>query len=149
MNDVSNDLGDLWNWFAEAQCRGYSPLYERIARGVARDPELLELVRAAPPAAHMPPVLLGAVHYLLLEGLEHPLHDVYSGRSDADPAPLFLDLCRTHRDAVVALLATRHTQTNDCGRSAVIGPGLTWIARQRHEPMALIDVGASGTQPAV
>jgi len=143
MSDPTADLAHLWEWFAENQCRGYSPLYEQICRAVAGDRDLLELVRSAPPAAHMPPALLGAVHYLLLEGLEHPLADVYAGRSDADPAPLFVDVCRARRDDVVALLSTRHIQTNECGRSAVIGPGLTWLSSRLQGAFALIDVGAS------
>ena len=93
-SELTARLAELWEWFADEQCRGYSPLYDRICRSVARDGEVLELVRAAPPPAHMPTVLLGAVHYLLLAGLEHPLAEVYAGRSDADPAPLFLDVCR-------------------------------------------------------
>src|ERR1700694_705844 len=93
MSDPIKDLGDLWEWFAEAQCRGYSPLYERISVAVARDRELLELVRAAPTAAHMPPTLLGAVHYLLLAGFEHPLADFYGGGAARAPPPLFLALC--------------------------------------------------------
>jgi hypothetical protein len=141
--DPTDELARLWTWMAETQCRGDSPIYERISLAVAADPELLDVVRAAPPAAHMPLTLLGAVHYLLLDGLDHPLADVYAGRSDADPGPLFLDLCRVRRDEVVALLATRHVQTNDCGRSAVIGPGLTWLATRLDGPLALIDVGAS------
>jgi hypothetical protein len=143
MSDQIEALADLWEWFAATQCRGYSPLYERICGVVAQDREVLELVRAAPPAAHLPPALLAAVHYLLLDGLVHPLGDVYAGRSDADPAPLFVDLCRRHRADVAALLATRHIQTNDCGRSAVIGPALTWIAARLSGPFALVDVGAS------
>ena len=142
-SELTIRLAELWEWFADEQCRGYSPLYDRICRAVARDREVLELVQAAPPAAHMPTVLLGAVHYVLLAGLEHPLTEVYAGRSDADPAPLFLEVCRTHRDRVGALLATRHTQTNDCGRSAVIGPALTWLAARVDAPLALVDVGAS------
>jgi hypothetical protein len=141
--EPTDELAHLWNWFAEAQFRNDSPLYERIAAAVAADRDLLEVVRAAPPAAHMPLTLLGAVHYLLLDGLDHLLADVYAGRSDADPAPLFLDICRTHRDKVVELLATRHVQTNDCGRSAVIGIGLTWLATLFDDPFALVDVGAS------
>jgi len=141
--EPTDELAHLWSWFAEAQFRNDSPLYERIALAVSADRDLLEVVRAAPPAAHMPPTLLGAVHYLLLDGLDHPLADVYAGRSDADPAPLFLDICRIHHDEVVALLTTRHVQTNDCGRSAVIGIGLTWLASLFDDPFALVDVGAS------
>ncbi len=132
----------MWEWFA-MHCHEYSPLYERISSAIAGDAELLAWVRSAPPTAHLPPALMAAVHYVLLENPGHPLAAVYAGQSDADPAPLFLDLCRTHRDEVMALLRTRHIQTNDCGRSALIGPGLTWLASQLNAPLALVDVGAS------
>jgi len=110
---------------------------------VARAAPVLELVAAAPPEAHLPPALLGAVHYLLLDGLDHPLAEVYAGRSEADPAPLFVDVCRTHAARISALLDVRRVQTNDCGRSALIGPGLTWVANHLDRPFALVDVGAS------
>ena len=141
--EEGDPLAQLWTWFADTQCRGYSPLYEAVTRAVAGDEELLGIVRAAPPAAHLPPALLAAVHYQLLDGFAHPLADVYAGRSDADPVPLFRDVCRRRRAEIDALLATRHIQTNDCGRSAVIGPGLTWLAARLGEPLALVDVGAS------
>lgn len=143
MSGDGDALAALFAWFAEEQCRGYAPAYERICAAVARDDEALRLVREAPPAAHLPPALLAAVHYLVLDGLEHPLAAVYAGRSDADPAPLFLGLCRDHRDEVARLLATRTIQTNDCGRSAVLGPALTWLAAGLEGPVALVDVGAS------
>jgi hypothetical protein len=143
MSARTDDLAQLWEWMAKTQCRGDSPIYERISMAVAADGEILEMILTAPPVAHMPLTLLGAVHYLLLDGLDHPLADVYAGRSDAEPGPLFLDVCRTHRPEVLALLSTRHVQTNDCGRSAVIGPGLTWLASRLEGPFALVDVGAS------
>ena len=143
MGDAADDLANLWRWFGEHQFRGYSPIYERIADAVAGDREVLELFRQAPPAAHLPPAPLGAVRYLLLDGLEHPLGEVYGGRSDADPGPLFLDLCRAERSSLLALLQTRRVQTNDCGRSAIIGPALTWVAEQLPGPYCLVDVGAS------
>jgi len=133
----------VWEQFAEWECRGYSPLYEQICHAVARDEELLALTTVGPPSARQPNVLLAAVHYLLLGGLDHPLADVYAGRSMADPAPLFRDVCLAHRDEVVELLATRRTQTNECGRSAVIVAALAWVAGRLGEPLALLDVGAS------
>jgi hypothetical protein len=136
-------LALVWEEFAERECRGYSPLYERISRSVARDDELLALTTAGPPSARQPNVLLAAVHYLLLGGLDHPLADVYAGRSSADPSPLFREVCLTHCDEVLALLASRRTQTNECGRSAVIVPALAWVAAHGGEPLALLDVGAS------
>ncbi len=138
----TEDFALMWEWFS-AHCRTTSPLYERISEAVAGDREILELVQAAPPSAHLPPALLAAVHYLILEGTDHPLAEVYAGRSGADPGPLFLDFVRSRRADVLALLALRHMQTNECGRSAVIGPGLTWVATQIEGPYALVDVGAS------
>ncbi len=137
------ELGRRWEVFAEQECRGYSPLYESICRSVAADDDLLALVESGPRSAHQPNVLLASVHYLLLGGVDHPLADVYAGTSREDAAPLFRDFCLTRRDDVVALLATRHTQTNECGRSAAIVPALTWVARDLREPLALVDVGAS------
>ncbi len=143
VSEANLALSRVWTGFAESGCRGYSALYERISLAVARDDDVLDLVRAAPPHAHMPPLLLAAVHDLVLRGLEHPLADVYAGRSVADPAPLFVDVCRAYADELAPLLASRHIQTNECGRSAVIGPGITWIAQRSERPLALVDVGAS------
>jgi len=136
-------LARVWEQFAEHECRGYSPLYERICRGVARDPDLLALTALGPPAARQPNLLLAAAHFLLLSGVEHPLAEVYAGRSTADPVPGFRDLCLSHRDAVLALLASRYTQTNECGRSSAIVPSLAWVAARLGASLALIDVGAS------
>ena len=53
------------------------------------------------------------------------------------------DVCLAHRDEVLELLATRDTQTNECGRSAVIVAAFAWVAGRLGEPLALLDVGAS------
>jgi hypothetical protein len=128
---------------ATDEFHGYSPLYERIAEIVSLDAEMLAFVRETPPEAHLPQVLLAAVHYLLLGGLDHPLAEVYAGRSTADPAPLFREVCLDHRDELLSLLAMRRVQTNDCGRSALLGLGMTWLAERLPGRLALVDVGAS------
>jgi hypothetical protein len=142
MSDPTDDFSQMWGWFS-THCRATSPLYERVSLAVAGDREVLTLVRTAPPSAHLPPALLAAVHYLILEGSDHPLAEVYAGRSDADPGPLFLDFFRARQDDIMAILAVRHIQTNECGRSAVIGPGFSWAASQLDGPYAMVDVGAS------
>jgi len=86
------DLAAIWVYVADSGCRGYSPLYDRICRTVAESDEVLDLVSEAPPTGHNPVLLLAAVHYLLLGGLDHPLAAVYGGESEADPGPLFVDL---------------------------------------------------------
>jgi hypothetical protein len=56
----------------------------------------------------------------------------------------FCDLVRRHRGAVAELLATRRTNTNECGRSAVLVPALRWFAEQVDDrPLAVLDAGAS------
>ncbi|MBV8303993.1 MAG: DUF2332 domain-containing protein, partial [Acidimicrobiia bacterium] len=59
------------------------------------------------------------------------------------PVPLFRDLCLSHRDEIVGLLAVRHVQTNEVGRSALMGPALAVAAERLRRPLALVDVGAS------
>ncbi len=140
---VSTKLSELWRWFADTQCGTYSPLYDRICRAVAADETVLGMMAEAPPHALLPNMLLGAVHYLVLGGLEHPLSEVYAGRSDADPGPLFIDVCLSHRAAIAGLLATRHTNTNEVGRSAIIGPALTHVASVLGQPLGLVDIGCS------
>jgi hypothetical protein len=132
----------MWDWFA-THCQETSPLYARISRAVAGDRDILERLRATPPSAHLPPAPLAAVHYLLLSGTDHPLAELYAGRGGGDPGPTFLDFCRSYWDDIDALLSTRHIQTNDCGRSALIAPGLTWLAPRFGGRFSLIDVGAS------
>src|SRR4029453_15413530 len=107
------DLGAVWVYVADSSCRGYSPLYDQICRTVAESDAVLALVSEAPRRGHNPLLLLAAVHFLLLGGLDHPLAAVYAGESDADPGPLFVDLCLQERGAVPHLLATRPVTTNE------------------------------------
>src|SRR5437016_9412948 len=137
-------LAELWHAFAERECGAYSPLYASVARSVAEDGDILRLVLEAPPHAHQPNVLLAAVHYLVLSGLDHPLSAVYAQReSPPNPGALFLDVCRTHRGELLELMSARRTQTNECGRSAVIALALAAAATRVGEPIGLLDAGSS------
>jgi hypothetical protein len=103
----------------------------------------MDVQEAAPPIGHNPVLLLAAVHFLLLGGADHPLAAVYAAESDGDPGPLFVDFCVQHRDELVDLLSTRHVNTNEVGRSAVLGPAFTTVARRLGAPLAHVDVGCS------
>lgn len=137
------DLAAVWTSFADSSCGEYSPLYDRISRAVAAHDGVLALIQEAPPSGHFPTVLLAAVHYLLLGGVDDPLGAVYAGRSPADPGPLFVDFCLRHREPLIGLLASRHTNTNEVGRSAVLGLALSTVADRMGQPLGLIDVGCS------
>lgn len=141
MAEPIDELAGLWRWFAKDLFAGSCPIYEQIAGSVAEDRELLALQNSALPHAHFPPMLLAGAHYLLLSGVEHSLADVYSGRSTAPAPTLFRDLCLGHQDELLKVLNARTVQTNEVGRSALLGPALTWAAGE--EPINLVDVGCS------
>ena len=86
-------------------------------------------------------MLLAGAHYLVLSGIDHPLADVYAGRSSAPVAPLFRDLCLGNSAILLEILNTRTVQTNEVGRSAILGPALTQGATS--DPVQLVDVGCS------
>jgi hypothetical protein len=139
-----DELAALWERFAELETGAYSPIYAAIGRSVAGDDELLDLVRAAPPRAHLPIMLMAAAHYVLRSGVDHPLRDVYAGRADARDAPAqFRDLCLTHRDDVLRVMSERRIQTNECGRSALIALGLAAVEDRIGPLEVLVDAGAS------
>jgi hypothetical protein len=140
---AADHLSQAWRDFAESDCGTYSPLYAAICRSVADDPELLALAAAAPPSGRQPNVLLAAVHYLLLGGIAHPLADAYAARNtDLAPA-LFRDLCLSKQHDIARILASRHTQTNEPGRAALLAVGLAAAIELVGEPIGLLDAGCS------
>jgi hypothetical protein len=143
------DLAEQFARFAQA-C---GPLYRAVCLEVAGDPELLELAGRAPLAQRRPNLLLAAVHYLLLRGMEDPLADLYPTVAcvrhreiaPADPstaAAAFRHFCLAHRDPIGALLINRATQTNEIGRCSALLPAFAALAA-RHGPLALLDLGTS------
>lgn len=139
---------DYWAFFAREAGKLGSPLYARIASGVAGDADLRALaarVRAGQPPAN---VLLAAVHFLLLRGARGPLRDFYpnlnGGRAkEGDPFPAFRDFCSANRQALETLVANRLTNTNEVGRSAILHPGFRVLAQEAGEPLHLIEIGPS------
>jgi hypothetical protein len=141
---LRSQLADFWRSFAATECHGYSPLYERIAMTVAEDDVILDLALQAPMFGRQPNVLLAGVHDLVLRGTDHPLAALYAAGTDrADAGELFCDFVRKHAAELAPILAERHTNTNECGRSAVLVPALRWAAGQVGEPIALLDGGCS------
>jgi hypothetical protein len=135
--------------FAEAECRGVSPLYEHLALSIAADHELLALAADAAQGQPAPNLLLAAVHFLLLKDQADPLTQFYPNltpmASSPDAAyPAFRAFCLAHSAAIRQLLATRRVQTNEVGRCAYLLPAFTLVATLAHErPLALIEIGTS------
>ncbi len=134
----------------ERDFTGVSPLYARLAAGIAADPDLLALAAQIPPGQPLALMFLGAVHYLIAQRPDHPLAAFYPDLAggpvaEGDPFPLFRAFCLDHRDALLQLLATRRVQTNEVQRCACLLPAFELVPRQigGGQPLALVEVGAS------
>jgi hypothetical protein len=151
MGEVSEDeqeaVAERFRHFGQQECRGSSPLYERLSLAAARDPEVLGLLAAAQPSQRRPNLLFAAVHYLLLLGDPHPLGRFYPSlraeRAWGDPWPAFRDFALSRRPELQALIARRHTQTNEVRRSAALYPAIALAAWELGEPVAILEAGAA------
>ena len=125
-----------------------SPLYAELAYAVSESSALLELAAHARHRQPPPNMLFGAVQYLLLRGVEHPLaahYPIVSGepRPMAPAAGDFRDFCRAHAAEVVELVRSRRTQTNVVRRCTCLVPAFSVVAAEAGRPLHLIDLGAS------
>ena len=141
-------LAALFRHFANVECPE-EPLYEALCRSVAEDPALLDLLSGAIPEQQRPNLWLAAVHDLLLRGETHALGAYFPSvggdrTPDADLPQHVRDFARQHEPALRQLMATRTTQTNEIGRSAVLWPALHGLAaRAGRSEIALLDLGCS------
>ncbi|HYN94206.1 MAG TPA: DUF2332 domain-containing protein [Pilimelia sp.] len=110
--------------FAAREARGVSPAYDRLARAIARDDEVLALLSTLPPGKRQPNLLFAAVRFL--------------GGPVADPAA-FRGFLTGNWPAIRAAVDARATQTNEAGRCALLLPVLAALP----QPLALLEVGAS------
>ncbi|HEY1963095.1 MAG TPA: DUF2332 domain-containing protein [Rhizomicrobium sp.] len=140
---------DYWEFFADECRRSGAPLYEKLSKSIGADPELREFashVRKGQPPAN---ILFAAVHYLLLRGAEHPLKRFYANLNGGkpvegeDPFPAFRDFVEKHRRELAPLIATRVTNTNEVGRSALLHAAFRSVAAESGEPLNLIEIGPS------
>lgn len=126
-----------------------SPLYQRLCSAIADDEFVLGLLEDRRKGQDPPFLLFGAVHYLLLSGLEHPLSRYYASL-DREPVPpngqatvSFRDFCLRHELALRSLISERLVQTNVVNRAIAMRYALWWIGRQLRQPVHLIDIGTS------
>ena len=152
---VELPLADHFRGLAATVERDGGVVYPAICRSVADDPRLLSLLDDTPLPQRRPLLLLAAVHFLLLSGVDHPLAAYYDtvaevrGASfdapDGDVSAAFADFCEAHRPEVEQVIATRTTQTNEVGRCSALLPGLCHIASLYDwgVPLAVLDLGTS------
>src|SRR5438105_5012632 len=91
-----------------------------------RGPSMSSRAGRAKPGQPHANMILGAVHFLLLRGAEHPLKRFYAtvggtvGAEGEDPFPDFRDFIGAHRDAIARLIEARVTNTNEVARSTIL-----------------------------
>ena len=136
-----------------AEFFGTSPLYQTLCPAAAEDRDLLELLTYRRPGQQASFLLFGAVHYLLLDGAEHPLRARYPSithDSTQDPAAAtatatgaFIDFCREFRAPLEELIRTRLVQSHVIRRAIALRYALWAIGQRCEGPVHLVEVGAS------
>lgn len=137
----------LWN--ADHTLADSSPFYEKLARCVAADGEMLAI--AAHAQKHQPAMNLffSAVHFLLLRGVDDPLRAFYADLTPVpnvagDPYPLFRAFVLNHAGDVIELVSTHRVQTNEIARCALFLPAFGLVGqRVKGKRCQLIEVGSS------
>jgi hypothetical protein len=152
---VELPLADHFRGLAATVERDGGVVYPAICRGVADDTGVLSLLDDTPLPQRRPLLLLAAVHFLLLSGVDDPLAAYYDTVADVRGTPFdppardvvgaFTSFCQLHRRELEDVIATRTTQTNEVGRCAALLPGLCHIASlcDTDVPLSLLDLGTS------
>ncbi len=125
MDAARQRLNAIYHRFAGQEAAGRSALYEGFAHAVAEDPDTLDFLLTLPVDKRQPNLLLAAVR--LVCGLAN------------DPADFAARLA-DQRETVHACMLGHATQTNEPARCATLLP----VLAQLPQPLALIEVGASG-----
>src|SRR5699024_4776170 len=141
-------ISNQFKTFATDECRGSCALYEHLATKIAEDDALLEICLHTQQGQPIPNLFFGAVHYLLLKGVEHDLKQFYDsmvglpGRV-VDSFPYFKDFSLHNRDAIISVLQHKLVQTNEVRRCSYLYPSFCYIFGKVKKPLALIEIGTS------
>ncbi len=115
------------------ECRGSSPIYERLSLALAEDVELLAAIEPAVGARFNPNLLFASARYLALS----------RGRDVPETPEGFRAFWLERLDEIRELISTRVTQTNEVARCSYLLLGFELARRERGRPLALLEVGAS------
>jgi hypothetical protein len=141
-------LSERFRLFAERECRGSSPLYGHLAANIANDTTILQLAAQSSVGQPVPNLLLGAVHYLLLRGIEHPLAEYYPSIENDSREPStafhnFKEFCIQYENELIQIIKSKLVQTNEVRRCTYLYPSFCYIHQLTGKPLALIEIGTS------
>ena len=139
---------EYWTFFAAEAERGRSPLYQQLALGIRGDDNLRDMAARVKPGQPQANIILAAVHYLLLNGANDPLADHYksvrpNATPNGDPFQLFRAFCIKHERALLPLIESRITNTNEVARSTSLYPAFDAVARETGDALHLVEIGPS------
>lgn len=144
LEDISKRFVD----FSKRECSGISALYAALAMEVSSDKEMLVLCQYARAGQPIPNLFFGAVHYLLLKGINHPLGKFYPSvvnqpANAMDAYPVFKEFCLSYKNEIEYLLKKKYVQTNEVKRCSYLYPVFSYIYENTNQPLALIEIGTS------
>ncbi len=126
-----------------------SPLYMALCSVIARDDFLRRLALQARPGQRPEFAFFGAVHLLLLAGVEHELATFYPSIVGAHASPpdaagqALVSFCREHEERIANIIGSRLVQTNHVRRAIGLRAALAMIAPRIDAPIDLVEVGSS------
>lgn len=141
-------IAERFRLFADECVKHSAPLYEVLSRHIAESPDLLAIASHAV-REPIPNVFLGAVQYLISDWPDHDLGHLYRAAGEnhrqIDDAPtVFTEFCIQHQRRLSEIVAKRLVQTNEVGRSAVLGPAfLQAYETGGRKPLAIVEIGSS------
>jgi len=127
--------------------RGDSIMYSQLARFVAKQDDILDLIRAAPPGQLEMNMLLAAVQYLLLADPLQTLAGWYPSlggtSSDDGLEDAFAAFVAEHKEHIHQLITTRRVQTNEVARCVFLLPAYNIVQQWTGRTIALAEIGTS------
>lgn len=145
------DVAAVRREFVDPEGFWSSPLYLALSATIARTPYLIELA-AQTRSGQVPSfAFFGAVHALVLDGVDDPLAEYFvSVRGaharpvEAGAGPALESFARKHADQLRVILRTRLVQTNHVQRAVGLRLALTVISSSiGDEPAHLLEIGSS------
>ena len=128
-----------------------SPLYQSLSRTVAASDQLLDLASQGRPGQYPTFLFFGAVHRLLLRGMDHPLAAYYPSvageraRPAGEAGPALESFGEMYASELAETIRTRLVQTSVVQRTLGLRIGLSAVAALApgDGPVHVLEVGAS------
>lgn len=150
MQRTFEKIKEGFKWFRDVTEADGDELYKSICNIIMNSEELMRLADNVPMGQPYPNIILGGIHYLLLQGADDPLKEYFAtiqGKNvrqvdEELPTNLF-SFFEKYRSEMLEICKTKRVQTNDVGRCAFILPALAYLKNLIEMPLILLEIGTS------